>query len=82
MLFRSLAKFEKTVALLAGFPSGHLVFAQHASVANNMSVLLKQVFAQFPGKGGGSGDVARGRLNDASQGERAIALAKELLFAA
>ena len=38
-----------------------------------------QVLAQFAGKGGGSRDFARGKLNDASQAEKAVALAKQLL---
>ena len=75
------AKSENTIALLARFPCGHLVFAQHPSVGKDLNMVLKQVFQQFPGKGGGTRDFVRGRLSDASQGEKAVALAKKLLFA-
>jgi alanyl-tRNA synthetase len=44
-----------------------------------MNALLKQVFAQFAGKGGGTRDFARGKLNDATQSQKAVAFAKELL---
>ena len=74
-----LAKAEKTVALLGRSACGHLIFAQHPSAGKDMNALLKQVLAQFPGKGGGSRDFARGKLNDATQAEKAVALAKRLL---
>jgi alanyl-tRNA synthetase len=57
-----------------------LIFAQHASAGQDMNGLLKQVFAQFAGKGGGTRDFARGKLADAAQAEKAIALAKQQLF--
>jgi alanyl-tRNA synthetase len=44
-----------------------------------MNALLKQVLAQFAGKGGGTRDFARGKLNDATQSEQAVTLAKRLL---
>jgi alanyl-tRNA synthetase len=44
-----------------------------------MNALLKQVLAQFPGKGGGTRDFARGKLNDAAQAEKAVALAQQLM---
>jgi alanyl-tRNA synthetase len=74
-----IAKSERAVALLARFPCGHLIFAQHPSVGKDMSALVKQVFQQFAGKGGGTRDVARGRLADPAQGEKALAHAKEML---
>jgi alanyl-tRNA synthetase len=46
-----------------------------------MNVLLKQVTAQFAGKGGGTRDFARGKLNDAAQAAKAITLAREQLLA-
>ena len=76
-----LARSENTVALLARFPCGHLFFAQHPSAGKDMSALLKQVFQQFAGKGGGTPDFARGQLTDAANAEKAIAHAKELLSA-
>jgi alanyl-tRNA synthetase len=74
-----LAKSEKTVALLARFPSGDLIFAQHPSAGKDMNALLKQVLQQSGGKGGGTRDFARGRLDDATQAESALATAKGLL---
>jgi alanyl-tRNA synthetase len=73
-----LAKSDKTIALLARFPCGHLIFAQHASAGKDMNNLLKQVLQQFGGKGGGTRDFARGRLADAAKAEMAIALGREL----
>jgi alanyl-tRNA synthetase len=73
-----LAKADKTIAFLGRSACGHLIFAQHASAGLDMNALLKQVFAQFAGKGGGTRDFARGRLNDATQVESAVAFAREL----
>jgi alanyl-tRNA synthetase len=77
-----LAKSEKTIALLARFPCGHLIFAQHPSAGKDMNALLKEVLQQFGGKGGGTRDFARGRLDDPAQGENALARAKALLSGA
>ena len=77
----ALAKAENTVALLARFPCGHVVFAQNPALGKDMESLLKQVLQQFGGKGGGTRDFARGRLNDAAQGEKAITAAQQLLLA-
>ena len=74
-----LAKSEKTIALLARFPCGHLIFAQHPSAGKDMNALLKQVLEQVGGKGGGTRDFARGRLDDARQAESALASARALL---
>ena len=74
-----LAKSEKTVALLGRSACGHLIFAQHPSANNDMNAVLKQVLAQFPGKGGGTRHFVRGRLNDPMQAEKAVALAVKLL---
>jgi alanyl-tRNA synthetase len=74
-----LAKSERTIALLARVPCGHLIFAQHPSAGKDMNVLLKQVVQQAGGKGGGTRNFARGRLDDPAQGENALAHAKKLL---
>jgi alanyl-tRNA synthetase len=74
-----LAKSEKTVALLSQSADGQLLFAQHPQAGKDMNALLKQVFAQFAGKGGGTRDFARGKLNDAAQAEKAVALGAQLL---
>ena len=76
------AKAERAVALLARLGCGHVVFAQSASAGKDMNALLKRVLAEVGGKGGGTRDVARGRLNDEAQAEKAIALAKEYLASA
>jgi alanyl-tRNA synthetase len=44
-----------------------------------MNALLKEVLAKMGGKGGGTRDFARGRLDDATQAEKALALARDLL---
>src|ERR1700687_364856 len=75
-----LAQVERTVAVLARFAGGHLIFAQHPAAGKDMNTLLKQVLAQFAGKGGGTRDFARGKLSDAAQAEKAVALAERLLF--
>jgi alanyl-tRNA synthetase len=43
--------------------------------------MLKQVLEQFAGKGGGTRDFARGKLSDAAQAEKAVALAERLVSA-
>jgi len=58
---------------------GHLLFAQHCSGGTDMNALLKEVLEKVGGKGGGTRDFARGRLNDAAQAGRALSLAKEML---
>jgi alanyl-tRNA synthetase len=44
-----------------------------------MNALLKQVLAKIGGKGGGTRDFARGRLDDPAQAEQALAAAREAL---
>ncbi len=60
---------------------GHLLFAQHPLAEKDMSALLKQVLEKVGGKGGGTRDFARGRLNDSSFADRALSLAKDVLAA-
>jgi alanyl-tRNA synthetase len=74
------AKSEKAIALLAA-DGGHLLFAQHSSVGKDMNAILRDVLEKVGGKGGGTRDFARGRLNDATMAERALSLAKEILAA-
>jgi alanyl-tRNA synthetase len=74
-----LAKAERTVALLGSSAYGQLIFAQHPSAGKDMNALLKEVFAQFPGKGGGTRDFARGKLTDGTQAEKAVAFAAKQL---
>ncbi len=74
-----LARSDKTMALLATSEDGHLLFAQHSSAGKDMNALLKEVFEKVGGKGGGTRDFARGRLQDGATAERALSLAKEML---
>jgi len=74
-----LAESDKTIALLTGFPCGHLFFAQHPSAGKDMNALLQQVLQQLGGKGGGTRDFARGRLSEPAKAEAAVALGRELL---
>jgi alanyl-tRNA synthetase len=73
---------EKTIALLFAKYGGHVLFAQHPSTGEDMNALLKQVLEKIGGKGGGTRDFARGRLDEPSRAEAALSLAKELLSAA
>ena len=72
-------KSEKAIALLAAAEGGHLLFAQHPSAGKDMTALLKLVFEKAGGKGGGTRDFARGRLNDGADPKQALSLAKEML---
>lgn len=73
------AKSEKAIALLATNEDGQLLFAQHPSGGKDMNALLKQVMEEHGGKGGGTRDFARGRLNDSASAKRALSLAERLL---
>lgn len=75
------AKSEKTVALLAAKDEGQLLFAQHAAAGKDMNTLLKRIFEQVGGKGGGTRDFARGKLTDAGQVQKALDAALTLLRA-
>src|SRR5580704_8300089 len=74
-----IAKTSKSVALLARRGCGHVFFAQHPTVGADMNALLKQVLEKAGGKGGGTRDFARGRLDDPNKAEEALALAREIL---
>jgi len=74
-----LAKHEKTVALLARTECGHVFLAQHPSTGKDMAVLLKQIFTEVSGKGGGSRDSARGKLAEPTSAPAAIETATKLL---
>ena len=74
-----IAESEKTIALLFARYGGHVLFAQHPSTGKDMHALLKKVLEKLGGKGGGTRDFARGRLDDPLQVEPALSSAKELL---
>jgi len=73
------AKTEKCAVLLASSENGHLLFAQHSTTGQDMNALLKQILAKVGGKGGGTRDFARGRLDDPTQAEKAVSLTNGLL---
>src|SRR5712664_2343764 len=70
------AKSERGIALLAAAEDGQLLFAQHPSAGKDMAGLLKQVLEEIGGKGGGTRDFARGRVNDGASAKRALSLAE------
>ena len=76
-----IAKNENTIALLARAEDGQLLFAQHPAAGKDVNGLLKKVLEKTGGKGGGTRDFARGRLNDAASAASALSLAKEMLAA-
>jgi alanyl-tRNA synthetase len=78
-LASELAKSEKTIAQVAHRESGQIILAQHPSAARDMNALLRQMLEKVPGKGGGTKDFARAKLNDPTQVEQAVALAKSLV---
>jgi alanyl-tRNA synthetase len=75
----ALAKFEKTIALLARAEDGNIIFAQHATSGMDMNALLRLTLEKVGGKGGGPRDFARGRLEDAGKAEAALAVVREAL---
>jgi alanyl-tRNA synthetase len=56
-----------------------VVFAQNPKAERDMNSLLKKVFQQFPGKGGGTKDFARGALAAVENAATVIGLAKDSL---
>jgi alanyl-tRNA synthetase len=54
-----------------------LVFAQNSKAGKDINALLKRTFEQFPGKGGGTKDFARGALISSSDSQLALALAEK-----
>jgi len=71
-----LAKAEGVVALVGLKGGGQVIFSQHPSVGKDMNALLKRTFEQFPGKGGGNRDFARGRLTDGAYVDKALQFAR------
>ena len=77
----ALAGAEDVMAFLADSESGNVIFAQNPKCARDMNALLRKVFQEFPGKGGGSKDFARGALVSASNSIAAIQLAERISLA-
>jgi alanyl-tRNA synthetase len=79
-LFASaLAKHENVIALIASAETGQLFFSQSPTSPADLSAILKQLFAELPGKGGGQKNSSRGKLSDPAATPAAIARAKVLL---
>jgi alanyl-tRNA synthetase len=70
------AKSANTVALVSSKNGGQLIFAQSPAVGKDMSAVLKQVLEKLAGKGGGTRDFARGKLEDPVQHNKALQLAQ------
>jgi alanyl-tRNA synthetase len=67
------------VTLLGARSSGHVVFAQTKGASADMGALLREVLDEAGGKGGGSKDVAQGKLANAADAEAVISRAKQRL---
>ncbi|HEY6129504.1 MAG TPA: DHHA1 domain-containing protein [Candidatus Acidoferrum sp.] len=78
-LASALAQTENVIALLADKKTGHLVFAQNPKAGKDMNAVLKKVFEQFAGKGGGTKDFARGALTGSSDSQQALVLTQKLV---
>ncbi len=75
LLATEIAKRPKAVALLIVQETGQLVFAQHAGAEKNLQELLKQVIAEFPGKGGGTKGFVRAKISESRNSAAALQLA-------
>ena len=80
-LATEVARHEGAVGMLILEGSGQFVLAQNPAAKQNLSSLLKEVFAVYPGKGGGTSDFIRAKLAEPRQSAQAMALAKKLLLA-
>ena len=76
LLATALVRAKNVVAILADKLTGAMVLARNPGAGLDMNALLKKVFEQFPGKGGGTKDFARGALTDPATADPAITLAK------
>ena len=78
-LATEIAKNHGTVALVVHQATGQMVFAQSPDAGKDLSALLREVLATFPGKGGGTRDFVRAKLVDPSQSAAALAMAAGLV---
>jgi len=78
-LATEIAKNHGTVALVVHQATGQMVFAQSPDAGKDLSALLREVLATFPGKGGGTRDFVRAKLVDRSQSAAALAMAAGLV---
>ena len=75
-LATEIAKKEGAVALLAHAENGQLVFAQHPKAGKDLQAILKRVFEEYPGKGGGTRDFVRAKLAEARNAHAAVTLGR------
>ena len=78
-LATEIAKNHGTVALVVHQATGQMVFAQSPDAGKDLSALLREALATFPGKGGGTRDFVRAKLVDPSQSAAALAMAAGLV---
>ena len=78
-LATEVARHEGAVGILILEESGQFVLAQHPAAKQNLSTVLKEVLAVYPGKGGGTSDFIRAKLSEPRESAQALALAKKLL---
>lgn len=79
LLAANLTAKGSTVAFLAGELTGHVVMAQTKGGSRDLGALLREMFSEIPGKGGGSRDFAQGTLTDASRAAALVELGKRKL---
>jgi alanyl-tRNA synthetase len=79
-LATEVVRHDGAVAMLILEQSGQFVLAQNPAAKQNLASVLKEVFATYPGKGGGTGDFIRAKLADPRESPQALALAKKLLL--
>lgn len=79
LLARKLTSEADAIVLLASRASGHVVFAQKKGASGDMSALLREMFSEFGGKGGGAREFAQGSVPNAGQVDAVVAKARESL---
>jgi alanyl-tRNA synthetase len=79
-LATELAKQDGTVAVLVLEETGQLVLAQHAAAKEDLASVMKQVFAAYPGKGGGTSNFLRAKLAEPRDSRQTLSMAKKLLL--
>jgi alanyl-tRNA synthetase len=80
-LATEMARHEGAVGILILEESGQFVLAQHPAAKHNLASVLKEIFAAYPAKGGGTSDFIRAKLAEPRESAQALALAKKLLLA-
>jgi alanyl-tRNA synthetase len=79
-LATEVARHDGAVAMLILEQSGQFVLAQNPAAKQNLVSVLEELFAAYPGKGGGTSDFIRAKLTDPRESAQALALAQKLLL--